>query len=92
MSTRYAWRDWLDVAGSFLRRLFAGPLRDRPGDVLAGEFVQCLWGGPVGFLRSKETNGTGLVWWLCRVGHYEIIDTRLLRRANEPRVKGREGS
>jgi hypothetical protein len=53
------------------------------GDVLAGEFVQCLWGGPVGFLRSVEKNGVGLVLWLRHPGRYEIIDTKLLRRAPE---------
>jgi hypothetical protein len=77
---------------SFFRRLFAGSIRDRPGDVLAGEFVQCLWGGPIGFLKSKETNGIGLVWWFNVVGRYEIIDTKLLRKAAEPKVAGREAS
>lgn len=78
---------------SFLRRLFAPSIRERPpGDVLAGEFVQCLWGGPVGFLRSKEKNGIGLVWWFRVVGRYEIIDTKLLRKAAEPKIEGREGS
>lgn len=54
------------------------------GDVLAGEFVQCQWGGPVGFLKSVEKNGMGLVFWLRQPGRYEIIDTRLLKRAPEP--------
>jgi hypothetical protein len=80
------------VARSFFRRLFAGSLNNRPGDVLPGEFVQCLWGGPTGFLKSKEKNGTGLVWWMGRVGRYEIIDCRLLRKAPEPQIKGRESS
>ena len=81
------------MARGFFRRLFAPPLQDRgPGDVMPTEFVQCLWGGPIGILRSKHENGTGLVWWLCTVGRYEIIDTRLLRKAAEPKVQGKEGS
>lgn len=74
------------------RRILAARSDNKAADVLAGEFVQCVWGGPVGFLRSKERNGIGLVWWFCCVGRYEIIDTRLLRKAPEPTVKGRRSS
>jgi len=81
-----------DVARFSLRRLFAAARVANPsGDVLAGEFVQCLWGGPIGFLRST-TNDYGLVFWLRQPGRYEIINLNLLRKAPEPRVGGREGS
>lgn len=40
-------------------------------------------GGPTGYLRSVETNGMGLVWWLRQVGAYEVIHTSLLKPAKE---------
>jgi len=73
------------------RRLLAARSESRSGDVLAGEFVQALWGGPTGILRSI-TKGYGLVFWMRHPGRYEIINIKLLRRAPEPKVKGREGS
>ena len=86
-------RGLLEVLRSLLRRrMLAARSANQPSDVLAGEFVQCLWGGPIGFLRSKEKNGMGLVWWFRQVGRYEIIDTRLLRKASEPKVRGRDSS
>lgn len=69
---------------SFRRKILLARASVR-GDVLAGEFVQCLWGGPVGFLMSVEKNGVGLVWWMRHPGRREIIDTRLLKRAPEPK-------
>jgi hypothetical protein len=93
LNERSAFEALLDVLRSLLRRrLIAARMENRPSDVLAGEFVQCLWGGPTGFLRSKEANGIGLVWWFCRVGRYEIIDCRLLRKSPEPVIRGREAS
>lgn len=69
--------------GSSRRRrlLVARRAQHFAADVLAGEFVQCVWGGPVGFLKSKEKNGYGLVLWIKHPGCYEIIDTKLLKRA-----------
>lgn len=52
-------------------------------DVLPGEFVQRLWGGPTGFLLSVENNGTGLVHWLNRPGHNQIIHTSHLKQAEQ---------
>lgn len=78
--------------GSIRRRRIPMARQVVAADVLAGEFVQCLWGGPIGFLRSKEKNGYGLVLWIKYPGCYEIIDTKLLKRAPEPRVHGREAS
>lgn len=74
---------WHEVAGSTPRRLLIARVGNERGDVLAGEFVQCLWGGPTGYLRSVETNGMGLVWWLRQVGAYEVIHTSLLKPAKE---------
>jgi hypothetical protein len=75
------------VFHSLIRRKLLVARANRRGDVLAGEFVQCLWGGPVGFLKSVQSNGVGLVWWIRQPGRYEIIDTKLLKRAEEPKVK-----
>ena len=68
------------------RPILMVPLAKQAGDVLPSEFVQCLWGGPVGILRSVEKNGVGLVWWLKHPGFYEVIDTKILRQADEPKV------
>lgn len=76
---------------SFFRRLFAPARFNQSADVLPTEFVQCVWGGPVGILRSKEKNGMGLVLWIKQPGKYEIINTRLLRRAQEPNEPYRRG-
>ena len=76
---------------SFFRRLFAPARFNQSADVLPPEFVQCVWGGPVGILRSKEKNGMGLVLWINHPGKYEIIHTRLLRRAQEPNEPYRRG-
>lgn len=68
------------------RKLILVGRSKRNGDVLPSEFVQCLWGGPVGVLKSVEKNGMGLVWWIKHPGFYEVIDTKLLRQADEPKV------
>jgi hypothetical protein len=67
------------VSSTRRRRLLVA--RTNGGDVLAGEFVKCVWGGSTGFLKSIEPNGMGLVWWIKSPGHYEIIHTSLLRQA-----------
>lgn len=68
---------------SVRRRLLVARIANVRGDVLAGEFVQCLWGGPIGFLKSTEENGMGLVLWLKQPGFREIIHTSLLKQAPE---------
>jgi hypothetical protein len=69
------------VAGSSSRRRLLAAKLSKRGDVLANEFVRCLWGGPVGFLISVEPNGMGLVHWLKQPGFREIIHTSLLKQA-----------
>lgn len=75
-----------DVHKSSARRRLLTARTAIRGDVLPSEFVQYVWGGPVGILLSVETNGMGLVQWLKQPGFREIIHTSLLKRTREPQL------
>lgn len=56
---------------------------DNIGDILPGEIVRAVWGGPIGFVESiaPETS-TAIIFWHTSRGYREIVAFAQLRRAS----------
>lgn len=71
------------MARNIWRRLarLRARIANEGADALPGDCVQCLWGGPVGWVES--ISGTcAVVFWNATPGKREIIELRLLKPAS----------
>lgn len=61
------------------RRVLRKWLANHRPDILPGDTVVAIWGGPAGWV--KDTSGDcATVWWHTHVGRYEIIQLNYLRK------------
>jgi hypothetical protein len=73
----------LDVARSIFRRLriLRAKIANEGGDVVVGDFVRPVWGGPLGFVVSISKGWATALRVHESPGHRDIIEVRFLKVA-----------